>query len=72
MNAFAETSVRSVKRECLDHFIIVGEDHLRHVVDDRTHRAEPYACAPFFLATGFWVMQAIPWTRLYAVRSADD
>jgi hypothetical protein len=26
--------VLSIKSECLDHFIVFGEDHLRHLVDE--------------------------------------
>lgn len=32
MNAHAERWVESIRRECLDHFIILGEAHLRHIV----------------------------------------
>jgi len=31
-NAICERFLRSVRRECLDHLLIVGERHLQHVV----------------------------------------
>jgi putative transposase len=31
-NAFAERWVQSVKQECLDRFIVFGEDHLRYII----------------------------------------
>ncbi len=31
-NAVAERWIRSVRQECLDHLLIVGEAHLRHVL----------------------------------------
>ena len=32
MNAIAERWVQSIKQECLDHFIVSGDKHLRHIV----------------------------------------
>jgi len=32
LNAHAKRFVQSVKSECLDHFICLGEEHLRHIV----------------------------------------
>jgi putative transposase len=32
LNAFAERWVRSIRDECLNHFVVFGEDHLRHLV----------------------------------------
>lgn len=32
LNAFAERWVRSLRYECLNHFIVFGENHLRHLV----------------------------------------
>jgi putative transposase len=29
-NPYAERVIASIRRECLDHLIIIGEDHLRH------------------------------------------
>ena len=34
LNAFAERFVLSIKSECLDRMIILGERHLRHVIDE--------------------------------------
>ena len=33
MNSFAESWVASIKRECLDHFMVLGEQHLEHIVN---------------------------------------
>jgi len=44
-NAFAERFVQSVKRECLDHFVIFGETHLRHILSEYLtyyHRVRPH------------------------------
>jgi putative transposase len=32
MNAIAERFVGTVKRECLDYFVVFGEDHLRYLL----------------------------------------
>jgi putative transposase len=34
LNAFAERFVLSIKSECLDHFVVFGEQHLRHLIDE--------------------------------------
>lgn len=34
LNAYAERWVQSVKSECLDHFMVFGEDHLRHLLKE--------------------------------------
>src|SRR5579883_1968702 len=36
LNARAERWIQSVKRKCLDHFIVFGEDHLRYLVSQYT------------------------------------
>ena len=45
MNPHAEAWVQRVKRECLDHFIVFGERHLRHILStwlDYYHRFRPH------------------------------
>src|SRR5260370_29000461 len=37
LNAFAERWVGSVKSECLDHFVVFGEAHLRHLLQEYVH-----------------------------------
>ncbi len=34
MNAVAERWVQSAKQECLDHFVVFGESHLRHLLSE--------------------------------------
>ena len=36
LNAFAERFVLSIKSECLDHFMVFGEEHLRYLVEQFT------------------------------------
>jgi transposase InsO family protein len=31
-NGYAERLIGSIRRECLDHLVVVGERHLRHVL----------------------------------------
>jgi len=46
-NGFAERLIGSIRRECLDHFIVLGEAHLRRILrayanyynDTRSHRS---------------------------------
>lgn len=33
MNAYAERFVQSIKTECLDHFVVFGDKHLRYLLD---------------------------------------
>ena len=48
MNAYAERWVQSLRAECLDHFVVVGERHLAHLVssyvapynEERPHQAK--------------------------------
>ena len=45
MNAFAERFVLAAKRECLDHFVVFGEKHLRYLIDTfirHYHRNRPH------------------------------
>ena len=34
LNAYAERWVQSLRQECLDHFLILGEGHLRHLLKE--------------------------------------
>jgi putative transposase len=34
LNAYAERWVQTVRHECLDRFVVFGEDHLRHLVGE--------------------------------------
>lgn len=63
LNAYAERWVQSVRRECLDHFIVLGEEHLRHLVTEyvdyynrrRPHQALrnwPLTGAPSIISSG--------------------
>jgi transposase InsO family protein len=46
-NGFAERTIGSIRRECVDHFVVLGEAHLRRILrayarcydDIRTHRS---------------------------------
>ena len=38
LNPYAESWIRRTKAECLNHFIVFGEDHLRHILDARLVR----------------------------------
>jgi putative transposase len=45
MNAVAERWVQSVKQECLDHFVVFDESHLRYILNqylDWYHRCRPH------------------------------
>ena len=45
MNPHAEAWVQRVKHECLNHFIVFGERHLRHILSrwlDYYHRFRPH------------------------------
>ena len=44
-NPFAERVIGSIRRECLDHMIILGESHLRRVMQeyvDYYHESRPH------------------------------
>ena len=48
MNAYAERAIQTVQKECLDHFIVLGETHLDYLVreflahyhEERPHQAK--------------------------------
>jgi putative transposase len=45
LNPFAEAWVQRIKHECLNHFIVFGERHLRHLIRewvDYYHRFRPH------------------------------
>jgi len=45
LNPFAERFVQSVRRECLDHFMVFGEAHLRYILkswSDHYHEERPH------------------------------
>jgi putative transposase len=45
LNAYAERFVQTVRSECLDHFILFGEKHLRHVLSswlEHYHSERPH------------------------------
>ncbi len=46
-NPYAERLIGSIRRECLDHVIVLGERHLRRIL---TRYAAYYHCAPTHLA----------------------
>ena len=53
-NGFAERLIGSIRRECVDHIVVVGETHLRRFLKSyatyynevRTHRSFGQRCAP--------------------------
>jgi putative transposase len=50
LNAYAEPWVQSIKQECLDHYIVFGKEHLRHLFAQYvTHisRKDPIKRWPF-------------------------
>ena len=36
-NGFAERLIGSIRRECVDHFIVLGESHLRRILRSYAH-----------------------------------
>jgi putative transposase len=40
LNAFVERWIQSVKQECLDHFVVLGETHLNHLVSEYVEHYE--------------------------------
>jgi putative transposase len=45
MNAYVERWIQSIQLECLDHFIVLGEAHLNHLVGEfvaHYHKERPH------------------------------
>lgn len=46
LNAYVERFIQTIQQECLDHFVVIGEQHLNHIVrefmahyhEDRPHQ----------------------------------
>jgi hypothetical protein len=43
-NPYSERVIGSIRRECLDHLIIIGEDHLRRTLRDYMERKMTRRC----------------------------
>ena len=64
-NAFAERLIGSIRRECVDHIIVLGEAHLRRIPrsyahyynEFRTHRSPEQGCAAFSCGSADWSRQ---------------
>jgi putative transposase len=59
-NAVAERFVQSVKQECLDHFVVYGKAHLRHILSEYLayyHQHRPIKVWP----TGGWAGRSWLW-----------
>jgi putative transposase len=43
LNAYVERFIQTIQQECLDHFVVVGESHLYHIVREflRYYHEEP-------------------------------
>ena len=52
LNAFAERCVRSVKSECLSHFILCGEGSLRRALKNFCEHWERYSWCEFVIHMG--------------------
>jgi len=55
MNAYAERWVLTLKSECLDRFVVLGEAHLRHIVSEfviHYHEERPHQAKDNQLLTG--------------------
>ncbi len=42
MNSYAESWVGTIKRECLNHFIVFGERHLRYLISEYVKHYNEY------------------------------
>ena len=46
LNAYAERAIQSLKHECLNHFILLGERHLNHLIHEYVefyHNCRPHS-----------------------------
>jgi transposase InsO family protein len=59
-NGFAERLIGSVRRECLDHIIVLGEAHLRRILK---------SYARYYLATIMRRARTWPWIRTRPYRA---
>ena len=45
LNEYSERWIQTLRRECLDHFVVFGQDHLRHLINEFVtyyHRWRPH------------------------------
>jgi len=45
-NSFAERLIGTIRRECVDHIVVLGEAHLRRVLRNRVARPRWWAASP--------------------------
>ncbi len=57
MNAFIERWVQSIQQECLDHFVVLGEDHFNYLISEwveHYHTERPHQNVGNKPLTGDW------------------
>jgi len=68
-NGIAERLIGSIRRACVDHFIVLGEAHLRRILrayagyynDIRMHRSLDIKCAGLSPRSAYWNHQFTPY-----------